>query len=94
MSDNVISLSRRQMFKSNGLTELLQSFASMRRDPNEVLWLKENAEILNILECSDIGERDFSIDVYQDLYGSIVERLTFFPQYYRFYLSIACDLEA
>lgn len=54
MSNNVISLSQRKPLKSNGKADLLNGFSQMRRDPNNVFWLKENAELLNIFECSTI----------------------------------------
>ena len=52
MSSNVILLSRRQSRREDNRGAILHSFAKMRRDPNDVFWLKENAELLNILECS------------------------------------------
>ena len=94
MSGNVISLSRHQASKNGGLPALLKSFAEQRRGSNDVFWLKENAEILNILECTRSAGKLDGIEIYTDVYQDLPKRLAFFPQYYRFYLSIASDLEA
>lgn len=51
---NVISLSvpqRRQTFPQNA-DALIDVFANHRRTIEDVFWLKENGELLNILECS------------------------------------------
>jgi len=73
---------------------LMQGFATQRRYGEDVFWLKENAELLNILECT--GGRVCASDLaaYQDFYSDVEKRLRFFPQYYRFLLSICLDLEA
>lgn len=77
---------------------LLDRFATTRRATSDVFWLKENAEILNILECTgqDIASGSLPADAlapHAALYDGIEKRLAFFPQYYRFYLSICLDLE-
>lgn len=67
-------------------------FANQRRSEDDVFWLKENAEFLNIVEAT--GLRDDSIlDVYAPVYASVDRRLGDYPQYYRFLLSICLDLE-
>lgn len=78
---------------------LLDRFACERRSQDDVFWLKENAEVLNILEST--GQTLASGDLpagalapYEEIYATLEKRLGFFPQYYRFYLSIALDLEA
>ncbi len=93
MSSNVISLSRRQNPKAHDRGALLHSFAKMRRDPNDVFWLKENAELLNILECSASMLDSYDLSAYAQIYDNLPKRLAFFPQYYRFFASIALDLE-
>lgn len=71
---------------------LLDCFSRHRRLENDVFWLKENAELLNILECS--GElNNPAVELYSDFYEGIERRAFFFRQYYRFYLSICLDLE-
>lgn len=78
---------------------LLDRFASTRRSVDDVFWLKENAEILNILECtgqtlSSGALSDTGLAPYEEVYATIEKRMGFFPQYYRFFLSICLDLEA
>lgn len=96
MSDNVISLS--QHFKSrpkiNGLGSLAQSFSSYRRGHNDVYWLKENAEFLSIVECTNQTLEPHDLDSYAAFYETLTDRIAFFPQYYRFLTSIALDLES
>jgi len=93
---NVIQLtfpSRRDQ-RAASIAALLDTFASHRRDLDDVFWMKENAEILNILECTgQTVDRD-ALDPYRAFYDTIETRLEFFPQYYRFLLSICLDLEA
>ena len=76
------------------IAALLDTFATQRRDMDDVFWLKENAEILNILECTGQEVAPEALAPYADFYNSLVDRLEFFPQYYRFLLSICLDLEA
>lgn len=72
---------------------LLACFAEHRRFGDDVFWLKENAELLNILECTGARPSDAALTAYQSFYDTIEKRLQFFPQYYRFLLSICLDLE-
>jgi len=58
-----------------------------------VFWLKENAEVLNILECTGQSVSDAALEPLAHYYNRLSGRLTFFPQYYRFLLSIGLDLE-
>lgn len=72
---------------------LIDCFSRFRRSENDVFWLKENAELLNILE-SQIGRSgELDLSAYLPFYNNIDRRLCFFRQYYRFYLSICMDLE-
>ncbi|WP_299699451.1 hypothetical protein [uncultured Tateyamaria sp.] len=92
---NVIELHvppRRQRLteRAGGLIEL---FATHRRHPDDVFWLKENAELLGILECTGTEVGVEALLPHQDFYKTLSERLQFFPQYYRFLLSIGLDLE-
>lgn len=75
------------------ITALLGSFANHRRKGDDVFWLKENAELLNILECTGQPVPMEALDVHGEFYAQAEERLKFFPQYYRFLLSLALDLE-
>lgn len=72
---------------------LMQSFAGHRRTGDDVFWLKENAELLNVLECTGAKVTGDGLAAYQGFYDSVEKRLQFFPQYYRFLLSICLDLE-
>ena len=72
---------------------LIASFAQHRRFGDDVFWLKENAELLNILECSGQQLDDQALGFHQEFYAQVEKRLGFFPQYYRFLLSICLDLE-
>lgn len=72
---------------------LIKSFACHRRAPEDVYWLKENAELLNILAAGQARLAAQDLAVYQGFYDTLEERLRFFPQYYRFLLSICLDLE-
>ncbi|MDQ7070113.1 MAG: hypothetical protein Q9M48_05130 [Rhodobacterales bacterium] len=72
---------------------LLHSFAAHRRFGDDVFWLKENAELLNILECTGVALEDDALGAHESFYDNIEKRMGFFPQYYRFLLSICLDLE-
>lgn len=68
-------------------------FARRRRAPDDVFWLKENAELLNIFECTGTGPGAAGLEPLAAFYAGVEERIRFFPQYYRFLLSICLDLE-
>jgi hypothetical protein len=92
---NVIHLnvpSQRQSH-STRLSAMIASFAQHRRFGDDVFWLKENAELLNILECTGARLETGALDPHQGFYAQVEKRLGFFPQYYRFLLSICLDLE-
>lgn len=72
---------------------LLSCFASHRRGEGDVFWLKENAELLTILECTGARPKAEALVPLVPLYETADRRLAFFPQYYRFLLSIVLDLE-
>ena len=93
---NVIRLTfpSRSDQRAASLAALLDTFANHRRQDGDVFWMKENAEILNILECTGQSVPGEALDAYAGFYATIEERLEFFPQYYRFLLSICQDLEA
>jgi len=79
--------------KQARLGALLASFAQHRRFGDDVFWLKENAELLNILECTGTPVDAEALDPHKGFYAQVEKRLGFFPQYYRFLLSICLDLE-
>ncbi|WP_306116344.1 MULTISPECIES: hypothetical protein [unclassified Roseovarius] len=72
---------------------LLTTFADHRRFGDDVFWLKENAEALNVLECTGAELSAEALSVHGGFYEDIEKRMGFFPQYYRFLLSICLDLE-
>ncbi len=75
------------------IAALLGLFARERRIGDDVFWLKENAELLNILECTGLPVAPEALAVHAGFYADAMDRLRFFPQYYRFLLSLALDLE-
>ncbi|MCC0064749.1 MAG: hypothetical protein H6895_11780, partial [Defluviimonas sp.] len=75
------------------LTALIACFATQRRADGDVFWFKENGELLNILETAAIEVPEGALDLYRPFYETLERRAEFFPQYYRFLLSIALDLE-
>lgn len=72
---------------------LIASFAQYRRLGDDVFWLKENAELLNIFECTGLRLEEQALSPHESFYDEVEKRLGFFPQYYRFLLSICLDLE-
>ena len=75
-------------------TALALCFARHRRIGDDVFWLKENAEFLTIHETAGKRLAAPALEAYESYYADVENRLRFFPQYYRFLLSIALDLEA
>ena len=67
-------------------------FAQDRRREDDVFWLKENAEFLNIVHATG-QPADQILAAYQAVYDTIDQRLSDYPQYYRFLLSICLDIE-
>ncbi|WP_322865763.1 hypothetical protein U5922_005890 [Aquicoccus sp. G2-2] len=92
---NVVQLnvSSRIASEANRQSALICSFAQHRRFGDDVFWLKENAELLNVLECSGANLSESALAIHEKLYAGIEKRIGFFPQYYRFLLSICLDLE-
>ncbi len=92
---NVITLNvpHRRQSMADRTGPLIETFATHRRFGDDVFWLKENAELLNILECTGADVTPNMLIPHGDFYRNLPERLSFFPQYYRFLLSICLDLE-
>ncbi|MBY6138012.1 hypothetical protein KUV26_01030 [Leisingera daeponensis] len=72
---------------------LIGGFAMHRRSQDDVFWLKENAELLNILECTGADVAAEALAPLQGFYEGAARHISFFRQYYRFILSICLDLE-
>ncbi|MFK7868002.1 MAG: hypothetical protein AB8B58_02055 [Roseobacter sp.] len=91
---NVISIGfpRRPNLQQRQI-RLLEQFVLKRRPPTDVYWLKENAELLNILASSKAQLPQDALAPYAGFYQGLSERIRFFPQYYRFLVSMCLDLE-
>lgn len=92
---NVIKLNvpRLDRTRKGRIADLIACFAHQRRIEEDVFWLKENAELLNILECTRADLTEDALQPHQGFYETVENRIEFFPQYYRFILSICLDLE-
>lgn len=92
---NVVAFApaRRAHEAPSPLGTLADCFRTARMPQGSVLWLKENAELLNIVECTRPDGSDEIAGSYGHFYAEAERRFAFFPQYYRFLLSIAMDLE-
>ncbi|AXI46201.1 hypothetical protein C1J03_09310 [Sulfitobacter sp. SK012] len=91
---NVVSLrDMRRPEPRPRLPALVEAFAAHRRAGDDVFWLKENAEFLGILACSGAKLPDGALAPFDTFYEQIEKRLRFFPQYYRFLVSVCLDLE-
>ncbi len=90
----VVSFAFAQQRKSmSNLPVLIESFSAFRKDRLDVLWLKENAELLNVLETSGCNVGSAVLEPLVPFYEGSLRHLHFFRQYYRFILSICLDLE-
>lgn len=83
----------RQRSRKARQAALIDRVATARRVSEDVFWLKENAELLNVLDATGATPGRAALAAYETLYREIGERIGFFPQYYRFFLSICLDLE-
>ncbi|MCA0940803.1 hypothetical protein LCM08_04445 [Salipiger pacificus] len=96
---NVVALrpSPRVADPDRRIAALIACFALHRRSEEDVFWLKENAELLNILDCTGAarwaGISPQALLPHAEFYTNAEARLAFFPQYYRFLLSMVLDLE-
>lgn len=91
---NVITLTRPERSTlATRQSRLIAGFAERRRLPDDVFWLKENAELLGILSATGTQLEAEALAPFTAFYDQIEDRLRFFPQYYRFLISICLDLE-
>lgn len=72
---------------------LIAGVAQDRRTSDDVFWLKENAELLGVLVGTGTRPDATALAPFEEFYAGIAQRLQFFPQYYRFLLSLCLDLE-
>lgn len=82
-----------QPSREENAARLLACFAENRRALDDVFWLKENAEVLGIFVATRQPLAEDALRPFQTFYDRIEDRMQFFPQYYRFLLSICLDLE-
>lgn len=78
---NVITLSvpqHRQSLSQRAGT-LIDIFANHRRHGDDVFWLKENAELLNILECTATEVPAQTLSLHQDFYDRLPQKIGVFP---------------
>lgn len=75
------------------IASLASCFGLHRRKGDDVYWLKENAELLNIVETTEDYPDPTVFNPLAKFYDTIEDRMEFFPQYYRFFLSMITDLE-
>lgn len=89
---NIVAL-RRQTAASglSNASDLIYLFAHRRRGQHDAFWLKENAELLQILAALG-GATDLDLTPLIPRAQGLLSELRFFPQYYRMYLSLALDL--
>lgn len=90
---NIIHLVPKTRSDSRGPDALSAMFARQRRPRGDVFWLKENAEWLGLLASMGGEVQDGVLEPYEEFYSAIPTQLSFFPQYYRFFLSLCLDLE-
>lgn len=93
MSNVVAFRSRHSPRPTDCLRDLVTHVAAHRRSVGDVLWLKENAELLALLANAGQRVAPETLSAYADFYAGIDAQMAFFPQYYRFLLSICLDLE-
>lgn len=90
---NVVTLRRVQLPTAESVfPDLVDLFVRRRRQRHDPFWLKENAELVQILAANRISNLDLS--VFEPIVSGLMAELRFFPQYYRLYLSLAVDLSA
>lgn len=94
MSNIVLLRHQRALRATHSSTSLLELFAHRRRGRNDAYWMKENAEILQILAATQNSIAEGALETYVPFADGIAEELRFFPQYYRMLLSMALDLDA
>ncbi|MEM6480331.1 MAG: hypothetical protein AAF922_09235 [Pseudomonadota bacterium] len=83
----------RQTNREARVAAAIHRFAATRRRSSDVFWLKENAELIGLIESSGVQISQNDLGPHLEFYAEIDKKLAFFPQYYRFFLSLALDLE-
>ena len=75
------------------MARLACALLQQRRPMGDVMWLKENAEFLCVLRATGASLPPDVLALYHPIYASLAQQAGDFPQYYRFFLSMALDLE-
>ncbi len=90
---NIIAMRASRTLEQQGQAALSAMFADQRRLRGDVFWLKENAEWLGILASTQSPVPPEVLAPFEAFYAELPTQLGFFPQYYRFFLSLCLDLE-
>ncbi|MBM1632289.1 hypothetical protein JQV27_05565 [Sulfitobacter mediterraneus] len=91
---NILSFqSAMQLNQDARLRALITAVVEGRHGSSDIYWLKEVAELLGVLASEGEELPPGALDPLHDFYDRIEDQLHFFPQYYRFLLSICLDLE-
>ena len=92
---NVLSFGRSEPVGHRAtIPALIDLFAQRRRRRHDPFWLKENAELLQILVATGARVDGGMLAPLAERMRDLMAEVEFFPQYYRMYLSIAVDLAA
>ncbi|NEX45231.1 DUF6902 family protein [Pseudotabrizicola algicola] len=87
---NIVSLRRQGAASCDpAIPGLIDLFATRRRGQHDAFWLKENAELLQILAALGL---EADLEPLRHRAKGLMQEVRFFPQYYRMYLSLALDL--
>lgn len=74
--------------------DTVEAFAANRNPTLSFPFLKENGELLSLAANSGFLLEPRALDLYADVYENALKIVQTYPQYYRFILAIAQDLEA
>lgn len=91
---NIVAFRRQgALAPGQNLARLVQGVTQQRRADDDVFWLKEVAELLGVMAAAQPGLSPDALAPLARFYAALEDRLRFYPQYYRFLLSISLDLE-
>jgi hypothetical protein len=91
---NVVQLASHRPHRPRPDESLVAAIALSRWPSDSVYWLKEVAEVLSILEETGGSATPAMQSALAGPLATIEERITFFPQYYRFFLAIALSAQS
>ena len=93
MTNIIVFPAKAPLDGAQNMASLLRGVAERRQPLDDVYWLKENAELLSVLTALEMQLPPAALAPFERFYDQMEERLRFYPQYYRFFLSICLDLE-